>query len=192
MCCIAPNLAWLDVVAVGGVAYLYYEALRQRRKVHPHSRYMLATVIFLIPPIIGRLSPLWLGLDIAGPQDFHKLHVGFQAANGVAAAIAFALAWHSGKHGRPFWIAGGLTLVAALLFETVGEMPAWEAFYVRAAELPTLAVLRWRRGWRGSRSPTPAGPRASGPRRRPWPPPKPSGGRSARRSGRPRARTSSR
>lgn len=134
----APNLAWLDVVAVGGVAYFFYEALRQRRKVHPHSRYMLATAIFLLPPIIGRLSPPLLGLEIAGPADFHKLHYGFQFANGVAAMIAFALALHSGKHGRPFWLAGGLTLVGALLFEVVGEMPAWEAFYVRAAELPTL------------------------------------------------------
>lgn len=134
----APNLAWLDVVAVGGVAYFFYEALRQRRKVHPHARYLLATAIFLLPPILGRLSPILPGLSVAGPQDFWKLEIGFQVANGVTAAIAFGLAVHSGKHGRPFYLAGILTLLGAVLFQTLGSMPWWEAVYARAAELPPV------------------------------------------------------
>jgi hypothetical protein len=133
----APNLAWLDVVSVGGVAYFFYEALRQRRKVHPHARYLLATAIFLLPPIFGRLSPVLPGLSVAGPQDFWKLEIGFQIANGLTAAIAFALAIHSGKHGRPFFLAGLLTLLAALLFQTVGSMAWWERFYAGVADLPT-------------------------------------------------------
>jgi hypothetical protein len=155
----APNLAWLDVVAVGGVAYFYYEALRQRRKVHPHARYLLATAIFLLPPILGRLSPALPGLSIAGPQDFWKLEIGFQIANGLTAALAFALAVHSGKHGRPFYLAGILTLLGAVLFQTIGEMAWWERVYAGAAEIPVLpftltaavagaaiAYLGWTRG----------------------------------------------
>jgi hypothetical protein len=136
----APNLAWLDVVAVGGVAYFFFEALRQRRKVHAHSRYLLATVIFLLPPILGRLSPVVPGLSLAGPQDFWKLNIGFQLANGLTASIAFALAFHSGKHGRPFFLAGVLTLIAAFLFQTLGELAQWEALYARAADLPTAPL----------------------------------------------------
>lgn len=133
-----PRLAWLDFVAVGGFAYFYYEALRQRRKVHPHSRYMLATVIFLLPPIFGRLSAIPLG--VRGPEDFAKLSVGFQATNILVAAFAFWLAYRSGKHGRPWLLAGVLTLVAAFLFQTVGAMPAWEAIYARSADLPLRAL----------------------------------------------------
>jgi hypothetical protein len=133
----APNLAWLDVVGVGGVAYFYCEALRQRRKVHPHARYLLATAIFLLPPILGRLSPVLPGLSVAGPQDFWKLEIGFQIANVITAAIAFALVAHSGKHGRPFLLAGLLTLLAAVLFQTIGSMVWWERLYARAAELPS-------------------------------------------------------
>ena len=129
-----PKLAWLDFVGVGGVAYLYYEALRNRRKVHPHSRYMLATVFFLLPPIFGRLSAIPLG--VRGPEDFHKLGTGFQSVNVIVALVAFWLAYRSGKHGRPFVVAGILTLVAAILFEVIGRMPAWEALFARAAELP--------------------------------------------------------
>jgi hypothetical protein len=163
----APNLAWLDVVGVGGIAYFYYEALRQRRKVHPHARYMLATVIFLLPPILGRLSPVLPGLSVAGPQDFWKLGIGFQIANILTASIAFALAYRSGKHGRPFFLAGMLTLLAAVLFQTIGAMNWWERTYARTAELPTAlltivalvsGVLIAYAGWvAGRRSSPPSG-----------------------------------
>ncbi len=131
----APRLAWLDVVGVGGFAYFYFEALRQRRKVHPHSGYLLATAIFLLPPIFGRLSAIPLG--VTGPEDFAKLGTGFQIANVLVAALAFAIAYRRGKHGRPFALAGVLTLVAAVLFQTIGGMPAWHALYARIAELPS-------------------------------------------------------
>lgn len=130
----APRLALLDIVGVGGFAYCYFEALRQRRKVHLHSRYMLATAIFLLPPIIGRLSAIPLG--VTGPEDLAKLGAGFQVANGLTAAIAFALAFWSGKHGRAFAIAGVLTLVGAFFYQTVGGLPAWQALYASVAELP--------------------------------------------------------
>jgi hypothetical protein len=133
----APNLAWLDVVAVAGVAYFFYEALRQRQKVHPHARYLLATAIFLLPPILGRLSPVLPGLSLAGPQDLWKLEIGFQLANALTAAIAFALGIHSGKHGRPFYLAGALTLLAAVLFQTIGETLWWERLYAGFALMPT-------------------------------------------------------
>jgi len=135
----APRLAWLDFAGVGGFAYCYYEALRNRRKVHPHSRYMLATAIFLLPPIFGRLTAIPLG--VTGPEDFHLLSPGFQAANALTAAIAFGLAWWRGKHGRPFVIAGALTVAGAILFETVGGMPAWQALYARAADLPKAPFM---------------------------------------------------
>lgn len=136
----AAKLAWLDVVAVAGVAYLFYEGLRQRRKVHPHSRYMLATALFLLPPILGRLSPILPPLAIAGPQDFWKLEYGFQLSNALTAAIAFGLAIRSGKHGRPFYVAGALTLLGAILFQTIGGMAWWEALYARAADLPAAPL----------------------------------------------------
>ena len=160
----APRLAWLDVVGVAGFAYFYYEAMRQRRKVHPHSGYLLATVIFLLPPIFGRLSAIPLG--VTGPADFHKLGTGFQIANVLTAALAFWIAYRRGKHGRPFTIAGVLTLVAALLYQTIGGMDAWRDLYARAADLPTApfaiaaglaGVLIAYAGWTAGRRTIPSG-----------------------------------
>ena len=131
----APNLVWLDVVGVAGFAYFYFEALRLRRKVHPHSGFMLATVIFLLPPIFGRLSAIPMG--VSGPETLDRMGPGIQYANLLTAALAFLIAWRRGKHGRPFMIAGLLVLLSAVLFQFVGDLPAWEAFYARTAALPT-------------------------------------------------------
>lgn len=130
----APRLAWLDVVAVGGFAYFFYEAMRQRRKVHPHAGYMLATAIFLLPPIFGRLSAIPLG--VTGPAELPRLEIGFQAANVLIALFAFLVAWRRGKHGRPFWLAGGLILLSSFLFGTIGSSSAWESFYAGVASWP--------------------------------------------------------
>jgi hypothetical protein len=160
----APRLAWLDFVGVGAFAYFYYEALRQRRKVHPHSGYLLATVIFLLPPIFGRLMAIPMG--VRGPADFEKLGTGFQIANMLVAGIAFFIAWRRGKHGRPFALAGVLTLVAAALYQVIGGLPAWQALYARVAELPTAPfavvaaiaglAIAWA-GWTAGRRPVPSG-----------------------------------
>jgi hypothetical protein len=134
----AASLALIDLVSVAAFAACYFEALRQRRRTPLHARYMLATVLFLLPPILGRLMPILPPLAIGGPEDFWKLGIGFQLANGVTAAIAFFLALGSGRHGRPFWFAGTATLLAALLFQFLGPLPAWKALFVQFANVPVL------------------------------------------------------
>lgn len=130
----APRLAWLDVVGVAGLAFCYFQALRWRRKAQVHSRYMLSTAFFLLPPIFGRLSGIPLG--VRGPADFAKLEYGFQAANLLAAGVAIWLAFRPGKHGRPFLHAAGFILLSAILFQTVGSWPSWERLVASAAGWP--------------------------------------------------------
>lgn len=159
-----PRLAWLDFVGVAGFAYCFYEALRLRRKVHLHSGYMLATVIFLLPPIIGRLTAIPLG--VTGPQDFWKFAGGFQATNVLVAAVAFLVAWRRGRYGRPFALAGVLILVSAVLFQTVGNMPAWESLYGAIASWPRApfalaagiaGIIISYAGWAGGKRTVPPG-----------------------------------
>jgi len=158
----AARLAWLDFCGVGGFAFCYFEALRLRRKVHLHSGYMLATVVFLLPPIFGRLTGIPLG--VTGPAEFHKLAFGFQAANVMIAALAFWIAYRRGPHGKPFVVAGGVILLSAILFQTVGSMPAWEAFYAGVAYWPRLpfaiaagvaGILIAYAGWTAGKRPVP-------------------------------------
>jgi hypothetical protein len=132
----APRLAWLDVAAVSGIALFYFMAMKKRRKVHVHSRYLLATALFLIPPILSRLSPLVPPLAVTGPEDFHKIGYGVQIANTITLAIALTLASRSGKHGRPFLIAAVLVAISMVLFDTVGRWPEWQALFARFANWP--------------------------------------------------------
>lgn len=133
----APRLAWLDVVGVAGFAFCYFQALKWRRKAQVHSRYMLSTAFFLLPPIFGRLSAIPLG--VRGPEDFARLEYGFQAANLLAAGIAVGLAFRPAKHGRPFLHAAGLILLSAILFQTVGKWSTWERLVARSAEIPSAS-----------------------------------------------------
>jgi hypothetical protein len=132
------HLAWYDFVSVGGMAYFYYMALKHRRTVSTHAAYMLATPIFLLPPIFGRLSPLPLGIDFTKPGAFEQLGTGFQLAQVLTALVAFAIAARTRASGRPFIIAGLLSLLGALLFHFVGGSPAWKATFPLAANIPMV------------------------------------------------------
>lgn len=161
-----PHLAWLDFVSVGGMAYFYFQALRYRRMVGKHSSYLLATVIFLLPPVFGRLAPIPMGIDFSKPGAFEALGPGFHAGQLVSALIAFVIAARSGRNGRPFVIAGLLTVLGSVLFEFPGGTAVWKSIYAYAAQVPTApmaaaaalagAAVGWA-GWvAGKRSAEPA------------------------------------
>lgn len=136
----APRLAWIDIVSVAAFAFFFHEALRHRLKVALHAGYLLATAIFLMPPILGRLAPVLPELGISGPADFWKLGIGFQLANAVTAGFAFAVALRRGRDGLPFALAGAGILVAAALFQTIGGMAAWRSLFATVATLPALPL----------------------------------------------------
>lgn len=135
-----PHLAWLDFVSVGGMAWFYFQALKHRRRVGKHASYLLATVIFLLPPILGRLAPIPMGIDFSEPGAFEQLGPGFHAGQLASALVAFVIAARSGRNGKPFVIAGLLTVLGSVLFEVPGGTAAWKSIYVHAAAIPTLPM----------------------------------------------------
>jgi hypothetical protein len=134
-----PRLGLGSVGLVAGFAYCYWQALRWRRKVHPHSRYMLSTALFLLPPIFERLYRFVPFLEVRGPQDFWKFALDIQIANAFTTAIAIFLAWRSGKHGRPFVEAGAVILINDVLLQTVGVTSSWGDLYAHLANVPLPA-----------------------------------------------------
>jgi hypothetical protein len=136
----AARLAWIDGVSVAAFALCFHQGLRHRSRVRTHSAWMLATVIFLVPPMFGRLLPPAMSAEIGGFGDLWKLVTGFHLANLIAAGIAFFVAWRSGRDGWPFVLAGLVVLLGGLLFQTIGGTDWWQALFLRAAGLPTLPV----------------------------------------------------
>ena len=131
-----PRLGLGSVILVTGFAYCYWQGLRWRRKVHPHSRYMLSTVLFLLPPIVVRLFRFLPFLAIRGPQDLWKFALNIQIANALVATFAFFLGWRAGKHGRPFLDAGAVSVLVFVLVPTLGVMPAWGHLFGQLASIP--------------------------------------------------------
>ena len=135
-----PRLGLGSIILVTGFAYCYWQGLRWRRKVHPHSRYMLSTVLFLFPPIVVRLFRFVPFLAISGPQDLGKFALNIQIANALVAAFAFFLAWRAGKHGRPLLEVGGVSVMVFILVPTLGVTPSWSHLFGHLASVPLPAA----------------------------------------------------
>lgn len=160
----AARLAPLDLIAVTGMAYFFYMALRWRRKVHLHARYMLATLVFLINPVVGRILTDIPPLKINGPDQLYLFADAVRAGNFGVLALLLVLHRSSGKFGQPFVEAAALVALQMFLFETFGRWSVWERAYpslasvnVLALALPGLAigVLVTLSGWQaGKRQPS--------------------------------------
>ena len=136
----APHLAWLDFVSVAGMAWFYFQALKHRRNVGKHASYLMATTIFLLPPIFGRMGPLFLGLDFSQADFFQRMGPGFHLGNLITIVIALLIAASDRKRAQPFLIAAGLTVMASGLFEFPGGTPEWKAIYAQLAMIPSLPL----------------------------------------------------
>lgn len=160
------RLGIIDVVASAGIAWLYVEGLRQRRRVQIHARCMIATILFLLSPILGRLMPILPPFAMSGIEDLPRFAYSVQAGNAVALALTAWLWFGSPKNGRPYLITGSAIVAQMILFETIGRSAAWESFYKGLGAMPAeaffaaglaagagLAWLGWRRGAPVRRSP---------------------------------------
>ena len=130
------RLGFMDTLSTVAILYLFGMALKWRRKVHLHARYMVAPILFLLSPILGRLPPV---LPFGEPS-LERFAVIVQLANGIAIAVAAILYLRAPGHGRPFLVAGGVVAVQSLGFLTLGRTVAWERLFAAIAALPVSAV----------------------------------------------------
>ncbi len=136
------RLGIMDATSPLILGWLYYHALAERRRVQLHARYMLATPLLLVMPIVSRLADaIFPALVISGPEDFHRFAWSMRLASGVAVACAAWLYMSAPRFGRPFLVAGSVMLAQAVLFETVALTPAWQAAFAGMGRLPLLPML---------------------------------------------------
>jgi hypothetical protein len=133
------QFGFFDPLANIAFAWLFYEGLKYRHKVHLHARYMLATLLFVVSPVVFRLLPIFVPA-LGAEENFSYAMAG---GNLVTLVIALCLYWQAPKHGRPYLIAAAFIVAQALTFETLGRMPAWAPIFasVSAVNLPLLLTL---------------------------------------------------
>ena len=133
------QFGFFDPLANIAFAFLFYEGLKYRYKVHLHARYMLATVLFVMAPIGFRLLPLVMPF-LRGDENFSYAMAG---GNLIALAVALYLYRQAPKHGRPYLIAAGFIAAQEITFETLGRIPVWAPMFasVSTVNLPFLLTL---------------------------------------------------
>lgn len=136
------RLSTVDALSVIGVASLYFLALRSRRQVHLHARYMIASVFFLFQPILARLLTTWFPpLQTIGPDTLGRFIPALHFSNAFGVLVALFLYSRAPKTGRPFLVVGGLILLQSLSFETFGRTAAWRAVLGAIVEMPTSLLV---------------------------------------------------
>ena len=138
------QFGWFDPLANIGFAMLFWGGLKYRYKVHLHARYMLATLLFVVAPIVWRLlqnSTPFFGSDT--PETEWRFSFAMGIGNAVAIAIALYLNARAPKSGRPFLLAAVIIAAQEISFETLGRLPAWAPIFasVSSANLPFLLTL---------------------------------------------------
>ncbi|GAB2515388.1 hypothetical protein [Lysobacter humi (ex Lee et al. 2017)] len=119
-----PRLAWVDLLATGFFGAAVYLAIRHRRDVHLHARWMATTALLLLPPALGRLAPVVLPFVQSFDAAFHSAFV-------VTELLLFALLLDDRRHGRafmPYRALLALTIAQHVGFAFIGDVPAWQAF----------------------------------------------------------------
>ena len=124
------QFGWFDPLANIGFALLFWGGLRYRHKVHLHARYMLATLLFVLAPIVWRL----LQSNVAffrndTPETIYRFSYAMAAGNAVTIAIALYLYSRAPKHGLPFLLAAGVVAAQQVTFETLGRLPDWAPIF---------------------------------------------------------------
>jgi len=136
------RLGVMDATTPFILGWLYFHALSARRTVQLHARFMMATPLLLIMPIVSRLAPRYIpALAMQGPEDFHLFAWSLRIANFVSVACAAWLFATSPRFGRPFLVTGIFMLVQAVLFETVASTRAWPSAFLAMGRLPMLPTL---------------------------------------------------
>jgi hypothetical protein len=134
------QFGFFDPLANMGFAILFWGGLRYRYKVQLHARYMLGTVMFVVAPVIWRLLENYVPMF---GEDAVSFDLPFAVGNAAACAIAMALYLQAPKHGRPWLLVAAIIAAQAILFLTVGKLPAWAPIFasVAAVNLPFLLVV---------------------------------------------------
>ena len=136
------GLGALDLLAVIFFAGFYYAALRNRRQVQLHARYMLATVPLLATPIASRVLNSYVpGLRIEGPEDMHLFVVGVHLGNAIGLAIALGLYLQSRRYGRPWVLAATFLVASSISFQWLAAAAAWQAVFRAIGQLPPLLLV---------------------------------------------------
>jgi len=141
----AISLSFADFVSVAAFALFYFLALRNRKSVERHSRYMLATIFPLIPPTVARLLAVYApGIAIRGPEDLPNFGIALNLSFVVAALFTITLLVNDARHKKPllpFMLSFVSLLIMIVSYHTYGNTEQWRQIILAYAELSDTTLI---------------------------------------------------
>lgn len=135
------QFGFFDPLANIGFAVLFYGGLKHRRNIQLHARYMVASLLFLVAPVIWRLLGHSIPFfDWSTPETAYRFSYGMAAGNAGALALTWYLYRLAPRHGRPFQIVMVFIVAQQVLFETLGRLDVWAWFFSRLAFVNPTAL----------------------------------------------------
>lgn len=135
----AARFGAADIVAVLGMAWFYFMALRERARVRLHAGYMLATIVFLVGTIFNRSLADIVGL-VAGPELEVSSAIAVPVANITLLCLLLALRHFAAVETRVIRDVAILVVLQLLFWETIGRWSVWEQSYTALARADPLLI----------------------------------------------------
>jgi hypothetical protein len=117
------RLAWVDLLATAFFAASVVLAIRHRRNVQLHARWMATTALLLLPPALGRLAPVVLPFVTSFDAAFHAAFIATEA-------LVLLLILDDRRAGQalpPYRALLALTVAQHAGFAFLGDVAAWRA-----------------------------------------------------------------
>lgn len=154
------RLALVDGISTFAFAGFAFAALANRRNVHLHGGWLLATAVMLVMPVATRLiRGDWLKALTPDLTGIERFSIRFDIASGIALAIGLALAASHPRARKPFLAVSLVTLVQWIGFHLADHVAGWRSFTAIIGDAPVLilplfgallgtaaVVLGWRAG----------------------------------------------
>lgn len=135
------SLAGIDLASVVFVAICFYLAMKHRKNVQLHSRYLLATAFPLIGPALARVIAFFV-LEMKDGLDSFKTALDITIM--IILVLNLFLLWRDYKAGKPlapfgFMLAFSLTF--PLFFYWLGHTQVWDTWIRSYAGIDTPILL---------------------------------------------------
>ncbi len=131
------QFGFFDPLANGAFALLFYLGLKHRRHVQLHGRYMLATLLFVVSPIVFRLMTMF----VPSFRPTEMFSYAMASGNIVALLIALHMYRKAPEHGLPFLVAAAFIAAQLITFDTLGRIPAWAPVLASVSRIDLSGVL---------------------------------------------------
>jgi hypothetical protein len=118
------RLAFLDMVTIFTFALAFCLAIRNRKNIQLHARYMAITAVLVMPPALGRLLPVL-------SSAINSFEMSVNISYGICIAIALALNirdYREGKLRPPYFILLISILIQLIGFYALKDNPVWLQF----------------------------------------------------------------